>query len=82
MEITEEEQEQTLSKKGVKAQVWRAKSKVGDEQNSRSSTAPINMVFIIPKEFMAQNDQDKEPDLGEAMAQLNLEPVLATFEKS
>ena len=32
-------------------------------------------------EFMAPTDSDEEPGLEEAMAQLALEPVLATFEK-
>ena len=39
------------------------------------------MVFIMPKEFMAPGDEDHEPKLEEAMAQLNLEPLPATFEK-
>ena len=39
------------------------------------------MVFIIPKEFMAPCDESHEPELEEAMAQLNLEPLPATFEK-
>ena len=81
MEITEEEQEQTLSKKGVKTQVWRAKPKADDDQDSGSSAAPVNMVFIMPKEFMTPCDEDHEPELEEAMAQLNLEPLPATFEK-
>ena len=81
LEIIEEEQEQTLSKMGVKSQVWRAKPKADDDQDSGSSAAPINMVFIMPKEFMAPDDKDHEPELEEAMAQLNLEPLPATFEK-
>ena len=41
------------------------------------------MVFVLPIEFMAQVDSDEEPETGveEAMAQLALEPVPATFEK-
>jgi hypothetical protein len=42
---------------------------------------PINVVFIMPKEFMAPDDEDHERKLEEAMAQLNLEPLPATFEK-
>ena len=42
---------------------------------------PINMVFIMPKEFMAPCNEDHEPKLEEAMAQLNLEPLPVTFEK-
>jgi hypothetical protein len=34
LEIIEEEQEQTLSKKGVRSQVWRAKPKADDDQDS------------------------------------------------
>ena len=37
------------------------------------------MIFIMPKEFMVPNDEDHEPELEEAMAQLNLEPLPATF---
>ena len=51
-------------------------------QRSGSSAVPINMVFMLPSEFMApDDDDDDEPDLGEAMALLNLEPIPATFEK-
>ena len=39
------------------------------------------MVFMMPREFMAPADGDEEPDLEEAMAQLALEPVPATFKK-
>ena len=81
MEIVEEEQEQTLSRKGVRSQVWRAKPKANDDQDSGSSAVPINMVFIMPKEFMAPDDEGLEPELEEAMAQLNLEPLPVTFEK-
>ena len=68
LEIIEEEQEQAPSKKGVKSQVWRVKPKADDEQDSESSAAPINMVFIMPKDFMAPCDEDHEPELEEAMA--------------
>ena len=39
----EEEQEQTLNKKGVKTQVWRVKAKANDESAGTSST-PIQIV--------------------------------------
>ena len=35
----------------------------------------------MPKEFMALDDEDHKPELEKAMAQLNLEPLPATFEK-
>ena len=43
LEIIEEEQEQTLNKKGVKSQVRRVKAKADDEQASDNST-PIQAV--------------------------------------
>ena len=44
LEIMEEEQEQTLSKKGVKTQVWHVKAKADGESASNSST-PIHAVI-------------------------------------
>ena len=81
LEIIEEEQGLTVSKKGVRSQVWRAKSRADGDQDSVSSAAPINMVFIMPKEFMVPCGEDHVPELEEAIAQLNLEPLPATFEK-
>ena len=43
LEIIEEEQEQTLNKKGVKSQVWRVKAKADDESASDNSI-PIQAV--------------------------------------
>jgi hypothetical protein len=43
LEIIDGEQEQTLSKKGVKEQVWRVKAKADDESAGNSST-PIQAV--------------------------------------
>ena len=43
LEIIEEEQEQTLNKKGVKSQVWHVKAKADDESTGNSST-PIHAV--------------------------------------
>ena len=39
------------------------------------------MVFMLPSEFMAPDDDCEQQDLEEAMAQLNLESIPATFEK-
>ena len=48
LEIIEEKQEQTLSKKGVKTQVWCVKAKADNEQNDNSSadnsSTPIQAV--------------------------------------
>ena len=80
LEIIEEKQKQALNKKGVKSQVWRIKPRADDEQDSDSSAAPVNMVFMMPREFMAPADNNEDPELEEAMAQLALEPVPAMFE--
>ena len=60
LEVIEKEQEQTLSKKGVKTQVWRVKPRAGEDQDAESSAATINMVFIMLKEFMAPCDENCE----------------------
>ena len=64
-----------------KTQIWRAKPRADVDQDSGSSAAPINMIFIMPKEFMAPCDEGHEPELEEVIEQLNLEPLPATFEK-
>ena len=61
LEIIEEEREQILRKKGIKSQVRRVKPRADSGQDSGSSAAPINMVFIMPKEFMAPDHEDHEP---------------------
>ena len=61
LEIIEEKQEQILRKKGIRSQVWRAKPRADSDQNSGSSAAPINMVFIMPKEFMVPDNEDHKP---------------------
>ena len=80
-EALEEEERRETPRRGVKYEVWRVKPKANEGQQSGSSAAPINMIFMLPSEFMAPGDDCKEQDLEEAMAQLNLEPILATFEK-
>ena len=57
------------------------KPRADDRQDPGSSAAPINMVFMLPREFMAPANSDEEPELEEAMVQLALETVPATFEK-
>ena len=65
----------------AKSQVWHVKPKVDDKQDPDSSAAPVNMVFMMPREFMDLADSDENLELEEAMAQLALESVPATFEK-
>ena len=54
--------------------VWRPK-------NQNQNSADINMVFMLPKEFMVPSDQETEGDEEEGAAQLNLDPMAAIFEK-
>ena len=81
IETVEEEERKEVPRRRVRSEVWRVKPKADEEQPSGSSAAPINMVFMLPSEFMAADDDCEEQDLEEAMAQLNLEPIPATFEK-
>ena len=60
LEIIEEEQEQTLNKKGARSQVWHVKPKTDGEQNSGSSATPVNMVFMMPREFMVPTDDNDD----------------------
>ena len=61
LEIMEEEQEQTLNKKGVKTQVWRVKAKAEDESAGNSST-PIQVVRS--SEFLMDEFLEEERKLG------------------
>jgi len=79
--LLEEEKKESLKKKGVKPEVWRVKPGADDRQDPGSSAAPVNMVFMLPSEFMAPDSDDEKQSLEEVVAQLNLEPILASFEK-
>ena len=81
-ELLEEEREEALKRKGVKSQIWCPKQGANDWQDPESLAVPVNMVFILPREFMVPGSDGEESELEEAMAQLALEPVPATFEKS
>jgi len=76
-----EEVRKEASRKGVRSEFWCVNPKADFVQQSGSSAAPINMIFMLPSEFMAPDDDEKQ-DLEEAMAQLNSEPIPATFEKA
>ena len=55
-----------------KSKVWRPKEKADEVE-----AASVNMVFVLPMEFKASSDGEVE----QAMAQLSLDPMQATFEK-
>lgn len=59
--------------------MWRAKS--GSDGDQGTSTMPVNMVFVLLRDFMAPADSDDESEDEEGAAQLNLEPTPTTFEK-
>ena len=80
-ELLEEERKEAPKKKGFRSEVWRVKPKADDQQGPGSSAAPVNMVFMLPSEFMAPDNNDERQSLEEAVAQLNLEPIQSTFEK-
>jgi hypothetical protein len=79
-EQQQQEERHTLEKKKVKSQVQRAKPKVDDAGTSKSA-ADINMVFILPMEFMAPASDGETSDTEGGMAQLALDPMPTTFEK-
>ena len=56
----------------MKSIVWHAKRKA-DEVKPMS----VNMVFFLPEEFKAPSEKEAE----QAMAQLSLDPMQATFDK-
>jgi len=81
LEHQEGEQRHVPERRNVKSRIWRPK-KNDQEANSQESAAEINMVFILPMEFMAPSDRDKVTNTEEEqIAQLVLEPMTAMFEK-
>jgi hypothetical protein len=68
-----------LDKKKVRSKVWHRKPKADNEEDDKPQ-ADVNMIVLLPKEFMAPVVLDvSDEELG--MAQLTLEPRQAIFEK-
>jgi len=58
--------------------------KSGDQQPDPKGKGPstdVNMVFMLPMEFLAPSSDDKEVDFSDQIAQLVLDPMTAIFEK-
>ena len=58
-------------------------SKSGDQQpdpKGKGPSADVNMVFMLPIEFLAPSSDDEEVDFSDQMAQLALDPMTAIFE--
>ena len=60
-------------------------AKPGDRQQSdpkgKSPSADVNMVFMLPMEFLAPFSYDEEVDFPDQVAQLALDPMTTIFEK-
>jgi len=59
--------------------------KSGDQQQpdpkGKGPSADVNMVFMLPMEFLAPSSDDEELDFSNQIAQLALDPMTAIFEK-
>jgi len=57
----------------------------GDQQQSypkgKGPSADVNMVFMLPMEFLAPSSDDEELAFSDQIAQLALDPLTAIFEK-
>jgi len=54
------------------------------QQSDRKGKGPsvdVNMVFMLPMEFLAPSSDDAEVNLSDQIAQLALDPMMAVFEK-
>jgi len=49
--------------------------------NGKGPSANVNMVFMLPMEFLAPSSDDEELDFSDQIAQLALDPMTAIFEK-
>jgi hypothetical protein len=51
------------------------------KHKDKGTSADVNMVFMLPMEFLALSDDDEEVVLSDQVAQLALDPMMAIFEK-
>jgi len=60
-------------------------AKAGDRQQldskGKGPSADVNMVFMLPMEFLAPFSDDEETDFPDQIAQLALDPMTPIFEK-
>jgi hypothetical protein len=54
---------------------------VAGETKDRGPSADVNMVFMLPMEFLALSDDEEEVVLSDQVAQLALDQMMAVFEK-
>ena len=51
------------------------------DPKGKGPSADVNMVFMLPMEFLAPSSDDEEVDFSDQIAQLALDPMTAIFEK-
>jgi len=60
-------------------------SQPGDQQQSdpkgKGPSADVNMVFMLPMEFLTPSSDDEGVEFSDQIAQLALDPMTAVFEK-
>ena len=60
-------------------------AKSGDQQQpdpkGKGPSADVNIVFMLPMEFLAPFSDDEKTDFSDQIAQLALDPMTAIFEK-
>jgi len=52
------------------------------DPKGKGPSTDVNMVFMLPMEFLAPSSDDEELDFSDQIAQLALDPMTAIFEKS
>jgi len=51
------------------------------DPKGKGPSADVNMVFMLPMEFLAPSSDDEDVDFSNQIAQLALDPMTAIFEK-
>ena len=51
------------------------------DPKGKGPSADVNMIFMLPMEFLAPSSDDEELDFSDQIAQLALDPMTAIFEK-
>jgi hypothetical protein len=67
--------EESSSNERPRHRQWQLKHK------GQGPSVDINMVFMLPIEFLAPSDDEEEVVLFDEVAQLTLDPMMAVFEK-
>jgi len=75
--LQQERQEELSTGKNSAKSGYRQQS----DPKGKGPSADVNMVFILPMEFLAPFSDDEEVDFLDQIAQLALDPMTAIFEK-